>query len=152
MAVIRLVTHKIRPVFVFDVHHVSGATVKARQRSAMKAEHEEMSMQLLEALGMPVIRADGDAASLCAHLAHEGITHDAAVDDLTVLCFGGKLLCNLMDPPARGLPIQEIDPSLACSGLGITFHQVQHTLCRLSMGQNATRLIFFLIFFVLVYS
>ena len=109
-------------------------------------------MQLLEALGMPVIRADGDAASLCAHLAHEGITHDAAVDDLTVLCFGGKLLCNLMDPPARGLPIQEIDPSLACSGLGITFHQVQHALCRLSMGQNATRLIFFLIFFVLVYS
>ncbi|KAI8074825.1 hypothetical protein BC940DRAFT_314533 [Gongronella butleri] len=57
-------------------------------------------MQLLRSLGMPVIRADGNAATLCGLLAHQGMAYAAAVDDLTVLCFGGKLLCNLMDPPA----------------------------------------------------
>ncbi|KAI8073011.1 hypothetical protein BC940DRAFT_329756 [Gongronella butleri] len=125
LAVIRLVKHQIKPIFVFDVLDVSGATEKARRKAQMKARHEEESMQLLTSLGMPVIRADGDAATLCALLAHQGMAYAAAVDDLTVLCFGGKLLCNLMDPPGRGLPIQEIDPSIACSDLGITLRQEQ---------------------------
>jgi len=123
---VRLLELGIKPIFVFDGEapemksHVLQQRAKHRARSkelleeaqavgdeeAMKRygarlvkatqRHNDEAMELLRMMGLPVLRAPGEAERLCAQLAQSGYAKAAATEDFDALVFGApKVLRNL---------------------------------------------------------
>eukprot|EP00434_Breviolum_minutum_P006075 symbB.v1.2.005353.t1/scaffold301.1/size235092/5 len=120
---VRLLELGIKPIFVFDgeaPEMKSHQRAKHRARSkelleeaqavgdeeAMKRygarlvkatqRHNDEAMELLRMMGLPVLRAPGEAERLCAQLAQSGYAKAAATEDFDALVFGApKVLRNL---------------------------------------------------------
>uniref|UniRef100_A0A3Q3ITK7 XPG-I domain-containing protein n=1 Tax=Monopterus albus TaxID=43700 RepID=A0A3Q3ITK7_MONAL len=81
-----LLEHDIKPVFVLD------GRPPAEKTPVVKSSQKENCIKLLELLGVPVVKAPGDAEALCAQLVKRGTVDAAASEDMDTLPFGASFL------------------------------------------------------------
>ena len=97
----------------------AGAQAEQVYKAASKStlvtrEHGEHAKELLRAMGIPVIEANGEAEAACAQLCLEGEVYAAVTEDMDVLTFGSpRQIKNLFDVEGsrakQPKPAQEID-------------------------------------------
>ncbi|KAK2822158.1 hypothetical protein Q5P01_022223 [Channa striata] len=115
--------YDIKPVFVFDGQppKEKSAVLKKRAESAgwnstyrtgtTSSQTKECS-QLLELLGVPVIKAPGDAEALCAHLVKQKKVDAVASEDMDTLPFGGSILIRQLNAKKKSEVIEYSLPKL----------------------------------------
>ncbi|KAI9532941.1 hypothetical protein NQZ68_027410 [Dissostichus eleginoides] len=95
--------HDIKPVFVFDgkppreksavlEKRAEAAGWKSPNRTGTASPQTRDCLQLLKLLGVPVIKAPGDAEALCAKLVRDGTVDAVASEDMDTLPFGANIL------------------------------------------------------------
>ncbi|XP_067331878.1 probable flap endonuclease 1 homolog isoform X2 [Channa argus] len=115
--------HDIKPVFVFDGQppDEKSAVLKKRAESAgwnstnrtgTASSQTKEWYQLLELLGVPFIKAPGDAEALCAHLVKEEKVYAVASEDMDTLPFGGKILIRQLNAKKNSEVIEYSLPKL----------------------------------------
>ncbi|XP_051553148.1 probable flap endonuclease 1 homolog isoform X2 [Myxocyprinus asiaticus] len=95
--------HDIKPVFVFDGRppNEKRAVLEKRAQSTgwssspssnTVSSFTQDCQRLLVLMGVPCIRAPGEAEALCAHLVKSGAVNAVASEDMDTLAFGGTVL------------------------------------------------------------
>ncbi|XP_065132142.1 probable flap endonuclease 1 homolog [Paramisgurnus dabryanus] len=96
--------HDIKPVFVFDGRppDQKRAVLEKRGQStgwiSSQSSNNYVSyltqdcLRLLQLMGVPCIRAPGEAEALCAYLVKSGTVNAVASEDMDTLVFGGTIL------------------------------------------------------------
>lgn len=85
------------------------AFTKAQQTSRMTSEMAEEAMELLRALGIPVVRAPGEGEAQAAWMAAHGQVDAVASQDFDTLLFGSPILLrNLTLSGRRKLPGKQV--------------------------------------------
>nr|XP_020471779.1 probable flap endonuclease 1 homolog isoform X2 [Monopterus albus] len=98
-----LLEHDIKPVFVLDGRPPAEKTPVLEKRAkaagwrspncmGTESSQKENCIKLLELLGVPVVKAPGDAEALCAQLVKRGTVDAAASEDMDTLPFGASFL------------------------------------------------------------
>ena len=111
----------------------AGAQAEQVYKAASKStlvtrEHGEHAKELLRAMGIPVIEANGEAEAACAQLCLEGEVYAAVTEDMDVLTFGSpRQIKNLFDVEGsrakQPKPAQEIDLEKVLASLSYTQDQ-----------------------------
>ncbi len=82
---------------------------KAQQTSRMTSAMADEAMELMQALGIPVVKAPGEGEAQAAWMAAEGHVHAVASQDFDTLLFGAPvLLRNLTLSGRRKLPGKQV--------------------------------------------
>lgn len=95
--------HDIKPVFVLDGKppNQKRAVLEKRAQSTGWSSSQgpntgsafnQECLRLLHLMGVPCIKAPGEAEALCAHLAKIGTVNAVASEDMDTLAFGGTVL------------------------------------------------------------
>ncbi|XP_067310093.1 probable flap endonuclease 1 homolog [Pseudorasbora parva] len=95
--------HDIKPVFVLDGRPPSQKSAVLEKRAQSLGWNSSQSpntvsnlkqdcLRLLKLMGVPCIKAPGEAEALCAHLVKIGIVNAVASEDMDTLAFGGTVL------------------------------------------------------------
>ncbi|XP_052404730.1 probable flap endonuclease 1 homolog [Carassius gibelio] len=95
--------HGIKPVFVLDGRppNQKRAVLEKRAEStgwnSLKSSNtvsnfKQECLRLLQLMGVPCIKAPGEAEALCAHLVKSGTVNAVASEDMDTLAFGGTFL------------------------------------------------------------
>uniref|UniRef100_A0A8C1ZTT2 Zgc:110269 n=1 Tax=Cyprinus carpio TaxID=7962 RepID=A0A8C1ZTT2_CYPCA len=95
--------HDIKPVFVLEGRppNQKRAVLEKRaqstgwnssQSSSTVSNFKQDCQRLLQLMGVPCIKAPGEAEALCAHLVKSGTVNAVASEDMDTLAFGGTVL------------------------------------------------------------
>ncbi|XP_043112047.1 probable flap endonuclease 1 homolog [Puntigrus tetrazona] len=95
--------HDIKPVFVLDGRppNQKRAVLEKRAQSTgwnslqscnTDSNFKRDCLRLLQLMGVPCIKAPGEAEALCAHLVKRGTVNAVASEDMDTLAFGGTVL------------------------------------------------------------
>lgn len=150
---IRLLENGIKPVYVFDGKppEMKGHELKKRTEAKKKASEEmkqaqladdqeavakfekrmtrvtkkqnEEAIKLLTLMGIPIVRAPGEAEAQCAELCKGGLVYATATEDMDALTFGTpRMVRRLTASQAhqKQMPIHEFNLSEVLEGLGMT--------------------------------
>ncbi|XP_033126076.1 flap endonuclease 1-like [Anneissia japonica] len=151
---IRMIENGIKPLYVFDgkpPDMKSGELTKRKERreeaekqlEKAKSEgdvetmnkferrlvrvspiHNEECQTLLKCMGVPFVKAPGEAEAQCAELVKAGKVYAVGTEDMDALTFGSNvLLRHLTSSEAKKLPVVEYQLPLALSELEMTQEQ-----------------------------
>ncbi|XP_073705741.1 probable flap endonuclease 1 homolog [Garra rufa] len=95
--------HDIKPVFVLDGRPPNQKRAVLEKRAQSTGWNSSQSsntvsnfkldcLRLLQLMGVPCIKAPGEAEALCAHLVKNGTVNAVASEDMDTLAFGGTVL------------------------------------------------------------
>ncbi|XP_048020445.1 probable flap endonuclease 1 homolog [Megalobrama amblycephala] len=95
--------HDIKPVFVLDGKPPSQKRAVLEKRAQTTGWNSSQNpntvsnfkqdcLRLLQLMGVPCIKAPGEAEALCAHLVKSGTVNAVASEDMDTLAFGGTVL------------------------------------------------------------
>ncbi|XP_072169618.1 flap endonuclease 1-like [Diadema setosum] len=147
---IRMVENGLKPCYVFDgkpPELKSGELVKRQERRAeaekelekakeqgdqenvnkferrlvkVTQQHNEECQKLLKLMGIPYVKAPGEAEAQCCELVKTGKVFAVGTEDMDALTFGSSvLLRHLTASEARKMPIQEFTYQRVVDGLGL---------------------------------
>ncbi|OON14252.1 putative flap structure-specific endonuclease [Opisthorchis viverrini] len=151
---IRMIENGIKPVYVFEGKppsmkagelakrterriESSRELAKAEEEEDLEAiekfskrlvkvtpQHNDDCKELLKLMGVPYIKAPGEAEAQCAALAKAGKVYAVGTEDMDALAFGCPvLLRHLTFSEARKLPIQEFNLPSVLAGLELSMDQ-----------------------------
>ncbi|GJN09128.1 hypothetical protein PR202_ga27107 [Eleusine coracana subsp. coracana] len=101
----------------------SEAAAPVKGRSAAFTRHVEECVEMLQYLGMPILRANGEAEALCAQMNNEGLVDACITSDSDAFLFGAKTVIKVFrsncKEPFECYHIADIE-----SGLGLKRKQM----------------------------
>ncbi|XP_062194496.1 flap endonuclease GEN-like 1 isoform X2 [Phragmites australis] len=101
----------------------SAATAPVKGRNAAVTRYVEECVELLEYLGMPVLRANGEAEALCALLNNEGHVDACITADSDAFLFGAKTVIKVLQSNCKE-PFECYNIADIESGLGLKRKQM----------------------------
>ncbi|KAM8728579.1 putative flap endonuclease 1 homolog [Acanthopagrus schlegelii] len=115
--------HDIKPVFVLDgkppdekaavlEKRAEAAGWSSPKRTGKASSQTEDCHQLLKFMGVPVIKAPGDAEALCAQPVREGTVDAVASEDMDTLPFGANTLIRQLNASKDGEVVEFSLPKL----------------------------------------
>nr|XP_054748950.1 flap endonuclease 1-like [Lytechinus pictus] len=151
---IRMIENGLKPCYVFDGKPPELKSGELTKRREMRAEaekelekakeqgdqenvnkfekrlvkvtkqHNEECQHLLKLMGIPFVKAPGEAEAQCCELVKKGKVYGVGTEDMDALTFGGNvLLRHLTASEARKLPVQEFNYQRVLEGLGMDRQQ-----------------------------
>eukprot|EP00232_Nephroselmis_pyriformis_P024207 CAMPEP_0182873408 /NCGR_PEP_ID=MMETSP0034_2-20130328/12310_1 /TAXON_ID=156128 /ORGANISM="Nephroselmis pyriformis, Strain CCMP717" /LENGTH=389 /DNA_ID=CAMNT_0025006053 /DNA_START=18 /DNA_END=1187 /DNA_ORIENTATION=- len=95
----------------------------AKRSVRVTKEHNEECKKLLRLMGVPVVEAPCEAEAQCAALQRADKVFAVSSEDMDTLCFGARMVRNLMTPASAKMSIVEIESEKAIEELGLTRDQ-----------------------------
>ncbi|XP_068635376.1 flap endonuclease GEN-like 1 [Aristolochia californica] len=102
----------------FDTSSLSKAEGVSVERNPVFTKHIQECVELLELLGMPILRANGEAEALCAQLNSLGCVDACITGDSDAFLYGAKCVIRSLLPNSRE-PIECYHMSDIEAGLGL---------------------------------
>ncbi|KAI5802850.1 hypothetical protein FPQ18DRAFT_398760 [Pyronema domesticum] len=87
---LRLISHNITPIFIFDGPHRPGFKRGSQKNTLLTPALIRLSKKLLKLFGCPFHTAPGEAEAECALLNREGIVDAVLSEDVDTLMFGAS--------------------------------------------------------------
>ncbi|GJN30262.1 hypothetical protein PR202_gb18553 [Eleusine coracana subsp. coracana] len=105
----------------------SEAAGPVKGRSAAFTRHVEECVEMLQYLGMPILRANGEAEALCAQLNNEGLVDACITSDSDAFLFGAKTVIKVFRSNCK-VPFECYHIADIESGLGLKRKQMAWNL------------------------
>ncbi|XP_059419855.1 probable flap endonuclease 1 homolog isoform X2 [Carassius carassius] len=125
--------HDIKPVFVLDGRppdqkravlekRAQSTGWNSSQSSSTVSNFKEDCQCLLQLMGVPCIKAPGEAEALCAQLVKSGTVNAVASEDMDTLAFGGTVLLRQLNAK-RDSEVTEYSLPKLLEALQLTYNQ-----------------------------